>query len=142
LADRFAGATITIRIQLPVAAAALALERNEPARAIERLEPVTSYDWAPASELWPAYLRGRAYLALNDGRAARAQFRGILEHRGAAPTSPLYPLARLGLARAAALAGDAGEARTAYRTFLAGWAGADAGLQPVDEARAEFARLQ
>ncbi|MEO8256034.1 MAG: serine/threonine-protein kinase [Acidobacteriota bacterium] len=142
LADRFAGATITIRIQLPVAAAALALERNEPARAIDWLDPVESYDWAPASELWPAYLRGQAYLALHDGQAALAQFRGVLAHRGGAPTSPLYPLARLGLARAAALAGEAGEARTAYRTFLAEWDGADAGLQPIEAARAESARLQ
>jgi tetratricopeptide (TPR) repeat protein/tRNA A-37 threonylcarbamoyl transferase component Bud32 len=142
LADRFSSATITTRIQLPVAAAAFALRRGEPARALERLEAVTSYDWAPASELWPAYLRGQAALALKDGGAAAAQFRTLLAHRGSAPTSPLYPLAQLGLARAAALAGDVGEARMAYEAFFAFWTGADAGLQPVEEARAEFARLR
>jgi predicted Zn-dependent protease len=142
LADRFPAAIVTTRIQLPVAAAASALRRGEPARALEILDPVKSYDWAPASEFWPAYLRGQAYLSLNDGQAASAQFRGVLEHRGRAPTSPLYPLAQLGLARAAALSGAVDEARQAYQTFLALWTGADAGLQVLEEARAEYARLR
>ncbi len=67
-----------------------------PARALELLDPVKPYDHAPASEFWPAYLRGQAYLQLKDGRAAGVQFRGHPEHRGEAPTSPLYPLAHLG----------------------------------------------
>jgi tetratricopeptide (TPR) repeat protein len=142
LADRFPSATVTTRIQLPVAAAAFALRRGEPARVLEILDPVKPYDWAPASELWPPYLRAQAYLSLKDGGAASAQFRAILEHRGRAPTSPLYPLAQLGLARAAALAGEVDEARTAYQGFFALWTGADSGLQPLEEARAEFARLR
>jgi eukaryotic-like serine/threonine-protein kinase len=142
LADRFPSATVTTRIQLPVAAAAFALRRGEPARALEILDPVKPYDWAPASELWPAYLRAQAYLSLKDGRAAGAQFRAILAHRGRAPTSPLYPLAHLGLGRAAALSGEVGEARQAYEGFVALWNGADAGLQHLEEARAEFARLR
>jgi tetratricopeptide (TPR) repeat protein len=142
LADRFPSATVTIRIQLPVAAAALALRRGDPARALALLDPVTPYDWAPASEFWPAYLRGQAYLALKDGRAAGAEFRMILQHRGAAPTSPLYPLAHLGLGRAAALAGEVDEARKAYDGFLGLWTAADTRVQQVEEARAEYARLR
>ena len=86
--------------------AALALRRGEAARAIERLDAVAPYDHAPSSEFWPPYLRGLAYLQLKDGPAAGVQFEGILSHRGEAPTSPLYPLAHLGAARAAVLTGD------------------------------------
>jgi hypothetical protein len=34
------------------------------------------------------------------------EFQKILDHRGHAPLSPLYPLANLGMARAATLAGN------------------------------------
>ena len=81
------------------------------ARAIELLDPVKPYDHAPAAEFWPAYLRGTAYLGLKDGRAAAVQFQSILDHRGEAPTSPLYELARQELGRAAALTGTDEKAR-------------------------------
>jgi hypothetical protein len=124
-----------------VIGAALALQRGEARRALELLEPVKPYDHAPSAEFWPAYIRGRAYLQLKDGRAADVQFQNILDHRGQAPTSPLYPLAHLGLARAAALAGDNSKARTMYEGFFALWGGADPGLQPSKEGREEYARL-
>jgi tetratricopeptide (TPR) repeat protein len=142
LAGRFSTATLTTRIQLPVIAAAYAVRRGESARALELLDPVKPYDHAPASEFWPSYLRGQASLQSKDGRTAAAQFQSILDHRGEAPTSPLYPLAHLGLARAAALTGDIDKARKAYEDFLALWHGADAGLQPLIEARQEHARLR
>ena len=84
-------------------AAALALTRHEPAKALELLEPVRTYDHAPSGEFWPAYLRGQAYLQAKDGAAAGVQFQSILDHRGEVPASVLYPLAHLGLARAAVL---------------------------------------
>jgi len=43
------------------------------------------------------------------------EFQKILEHRGWDPLSPMYPLAQLGLARAAALTGDTAKARKAYQ---------------------------
>jgi hypothetical protein len=54
----------------------------------------------------------------------------------------LYPLSRLGLARAKALAGDAAGARTAYQDFLAAWKDADPDLPILKEAKAEYAKLQ
>ena len=88
------------------------------------------------------YLRGVAYLQLKDGHAAGVQFEGILSHRGEAPTSPLYPLAHLGVARAAALTGDVARARRSYEQLFSLWGGADSTLQPLNEARREYARLQ
>jgi hypothetical protein len=112
------------------------------ALALDLLDPVKPYDYAPAAEFWPMYLRGQAYLQLKDGRSAVDQFQGILDHRGLAVTSPLYPLAHIGLARAAALVGGVDKARQAYERFLALWSGADSNLEALAQARAEYARLQ
>jgi eukaryotic-like serine/threonine-protein kinase len=142
LADRFSSATLTTRIQLPVSSAALAVQRGDSARALELLDTVTPYDHAPAAEFWPRYLRGLAYLQMKDGHAAGMQFQSIVDHRGEAPTSPLYPLAHLGLARAARLTGDLDKARRAYEGFLALWNGADSSLQPLNEARQEYAAIR
>jgi Flp pilus assembly protein TadD len=111
LRSRFSNATLTMRLQVPVAAAALSVRRGEFARAIELLAAVQPYDEAPAAELWPTYLRGTAYLGLKDGRAAAAQFENIVSRRGAAPTSPLYLLAQKGVASAAELSGASERAR-------------------------------
>ena len=138
LARRFSSATLTSRIQLPVTAAALAVRRGDPVRALNLLEPVRPYNRAPAAEFWPEYLRGQAYLQMQDGQAARGQFESILSRRGQAPTSPLYPLACLGLGRAAAMTGDSTQAREAYHAFLALWDGADPALEPVQDARREY----
>jgi hypothetical protein len=54
----------------------------------------------------------------------------------------LYPLAHLGVARAAALTGDVVRARTSYEQLFSLWNGADSALQPLNEARREYARLQ
>jgi len=142
LAKRFPEATLTVRVALPVTAAALAMQRGEPSAALKLLEPVKAYDHAPSAEFWPSYIRGQAYLALKDGAAAGVQFQNILDHRGEVPASVLYPLAHLGLARAAALTGDTGRARYAYDSFFALWRAGDAGLQPLIEARNERTGLR
>jgi tetratricopeptide (TPR) repeat protein len=139
LRRRFPDATLTNRVMLPVASAALSLSRGDPGRALEDLEPARPYDHALVSEFWPAYLRGQAYLALKDGGRAAVEFQSILDHRGEAPASPLYPLAHSGLARAAVLIGDRERARAARHRFLALWAAADPDLPILAAARADAA---
>jgi eukaryotic-like serine/threonine-protein kinase len=51
-------------------------------------------------------------------------------------------LARLGLARAYAMAGDKTKAQTAYQDFFALWKDADPGIPILKEAKAEYAKLQ
>jgi hypothetical protein len=58
--------------------------------------------------------------------------------RELAPLSPLYPLAHLGLARAAALTGDAARSRKAYEDFFAAWKEAEADLPALLAARKEY----
>ena len=141
LAKRFADATLTIKMALPITAAMQALRQGHPVRAIELLEPVKRYDHAPTAEFWSKYLRGQAYLELKDAREASAQFQSIVDHRGEVPTSPLFPLAHLGLARAAVQQKDYGRARKAYEDFLELWKQADPDLKAPAEARQELARL-
>ncbi len=142
LGDRFPNATLTTRVSIPIVHATEAVKRNDARRALELLEPVQPYDRAARSEFWSEYLRGLAYLRLKDGVAAAAQFKSILDHRGEFTISSIYPLARLGLARAQMLSGDTGNARQTYEAFLAAWSSADADLAPLAEARQELARLK
>src|SRR4051812_6034831 len=140
LRTRFPDATLTRRLQLPIIAATLALQRSEPARALALLEPVKPYDRARGAELWPSYLRGLASLATKDGAEARRQFEEIIARRGEAPDSVLVALSHLGLARAAALAGDAATSGKEYDTFFDAWRDADADVPVLREARREYRR--
>jgi hypothetical protein len=90
----------------------------------------------------PTYLRGRALLRAGHGANAAVEFQKILDHRGVFPVSPLYTLSHLGQARASLLAGDAAKSRRAYQDFLALWKDADPDIPILQEARAEYAKLQ
>ncbi len=141
LARRFSSATLTTRIALPVIAALMAMRQGDATRAIALLEPVHLYDHASSTDFWPEYLRGKSYLQLKDRARATPEFQRILDHRGEAPVSMLYPLAYLELARAAMLDRDTAAARAAYERFFSIWHDADADLQPLKDARAEYAAL-
>jgi eukaryotic-like serine/threonine-protein kinase len=141
LAARFPDATLTRRIQLPVAAAALAVNARDPSGALAVLEPVRAYDHARGAEFWPAYLRGQAYLMAHKAAEAGREFEAILAHRGESVESLLFPLAHLGAARAATLASDPERAIKAYDAFLALWPDADTDLRPLQAAHAERASL-
>ena len=91
--------------------------------------------------MFPAYLRGEAYLMLHDGNRAAAEFQKFIDHRGLVRNSPWGPLARLGLARAYAMQGDTTKARTAYQDFLTLWKDADPDIPILKQAKAEYARL-
>ena len=58
----------------------IALDRNEPAKAVDILQPALVYDLAE-SAYYP-YTRGQAYLALHKGPEAAAESQKLLDHRG------------------------------------------------------------
>ena len=142
LARRFPTATLTTRLHRPVILAAMALSRGDAARAVSELDPVRPFDHAPAAEFWPSYLTGLASLRMKDGRSAADAFRDIVNQRGEAPTSPLYGLAHLGLARASVQTNDQAEARKSYEAFFRLWKDADPDVPSLRQARAEYAQLQ
>jgi predicted Zn-dependent protease len=127
--------------RLPTIRAAIELRRGNPAKAIELLQASSRYE-PTLYPFWPTWLPGQAYLQLRQGARAAAEFQRIIEHRGWDPLSPLWSLAHLGMARAAAMQGDAANSRQAYEAFLALWQGADADLPILIEARKESEKLR
>jgi hypothetical protein len=134
---------------LPMIQAASSLVRRAPAAAIERLETTARTESGTNAALWPAYLRGLAYLEQDALAQARLEFKKILDHSGvlipkdfnpAAIT--LYPLAHLGTARAAARAGDVGASLSSYAALLALWQEADDDAGIVRAARQEYHQLK
>ncbi len=87
------------------------------------------------------YTRGQAYLRMGGGEEAAAEFQKILDRAGLAALGPLRPLAHLWLARARALAGNEAGARRTYQDFLAHWKDADPDIPILQQARAEYAKL-
>ena len=132
--------TVLNKILFPLAQARIELQRGNAAQAIQLLETTRPYEGYALFQI--AYLRGQAYLTQQKGTDAAAEFQKILDHRGWQPTSPLYPLAHLGLARAAALSGDTAKARKAYQDFFAIWKDADPDITILQEARREYEKLK
>ncbi len=98
--------------------------------------------------MWPAYLRGLAYLDQGASTEARAEFQKILDHKGVlAPKEfnpvgiTLYPLAYLGRARAAARTGDIDESRRSYEALLVLWKDADPDIPILRAAKREYRQL-
>jgi serine/threonine protein kinase len=130
---------------LPAARAAIKLDENDPAAAIEILRPVTPYDLAITDSfdnVYPAYLRGLAYLQLKQGNLAAAEFRKVLDHPGLANGFVIGALSILQLARSQALTGDGNAARKSYEDFLTLWKDADPDLPIYKTAKAEYAVLR
>ncbi len=127
---------------LPVIRAAVALDRNDPAKAIEILQPATPYDLSPLSRLANPYERGQAFLLEHKGNEAAAEFQKLLDHRGVVVNSIYGALAHLQLGRAYAVAGDNAKSRTAYQDFFALWKDADPNIPILVAAKAEYAKLK
>jgi eukaryotic-like serine/threonine-protein kinase len=135
---------------LPTIRAAIELGKNNPAAAIQSLQPtagyelVTSYELGsqPFQWLYPTYLRGLAFLKIGQGQQAAAEFQKILEHRGIMMNWVTGPLAHLQLGRAQVMMGDKAAARKSYQDFLTLWEDADPDLPTLKQAKTEYAKLK
>jgi eukaryotic-like serine/threonine-protein kinase len=137
----------------PTLRALLALDHSQPSKAVELLQTTILYEGGSpttggsefllgAGNLYPAYVRGLAYLAAHQGAEAAAEFQKILDHRGLVLCDPAGALAHLQLGRAYALSGDDTKARSAYQDFLSLWKDADPDIPILKQAKAEYAKLQ
>jgi hypothetical protein len=81
-------------------------------------------------------------LAAHQGAEAAVEFQKILDHRGIVVSDPIGALAHLQLGRAYALLGDKTKARSAYQDFLVLWKDADPDIPILQEAKAEYSKLQ
>jgi serine/threonine protein kinase/tetratricopeptide (TPR) repeat protein len=150
---------------LPAIQAQVALNKKNPATAINDLQAATSplelgeiQFVNNISCLYPTYVRGQAYLAGGQGSAAAVEFQKILDHSGIVWNCWTGALARLGVARANALEAqtltkasqgadaDADAARVralaAYKDFLALWKDADPDVPILIAAKSEYAKLR
>jgi hypothetical protein len=128
------------------------LNRSQPSKAVELLQTAIPYECGSPTEggseyllgagnLYPAYVRGLAYLAAHQGADAAGEFQKILDHRGIVVTDPIGALAHLQLGRAYALSGDKTKAKSAYQEFLTLWKDADPDIPIPKQAQAEYANL-
>jgi eukaryotic-like serine/threonine-protein kinase len=130
---------------LPTIRAAVELQRKNPTRAIEVLNIATPYELgtSPSSlgNLYPAYVRGQAYLDAGIPQQAEAEFQKILDHPGIVLDDVTGALAHLQLARAQAMMGDKAAARKAYQDFLTLWKDADPDIPIYKQAKLEYTKL-
>jgi eukaryotic-like serine/threonine-protein kinase len=148
LQKRFPFHTMVQSYWLPTTRAQIALVNQQPQQAIVMLQAALPVELGePLSTpgppcLYPVYVRGEAYLAAGQGSAAAAEFQKLLDHRGITWSCTAGALARLGLGRAYALAGDKTKAHAAYQDFLALWKDADPDIPILQQAKAEYAKLK
>jgi tetratricopeptide (TPR) repeat protein len=135
---------------VPTLRALSALARNDAPKAIGLLEVNRRYEFAipPLAfnhffgNMYPLYVRGVAYLAMQREQDAAAEFSRLLAHPGLAADDPVDAAARRQLARALALAGDRAKTQSAYDDILTLWKNADPGLPILKQTKAEYERLQ
>jgi tetratricopeptide (TPR) repeat protein len=139
--------TFIQRYWLPIIRAEIDIQQGRSSKAIDDLAVATPLELAgpsalPVATIYPAYVRGQAYLAAGDGKRASAEFQKLTDHAGLVLNFPLGALAHLGLARAYNRSGDLEKARQAYQDFLTLWKEADPHIPILKEAKAEYAKLQ
>jgi len=132
---------------IPAIRASIELDHRNGDKAIALLQAAVPYEFADpppfaAGTMYPAYLRGQAYLFAHKGAEAATEFQKIIDHPGVIVNFPLAALAHLGLARARNLSGDVAAARTSYQDFFALWKDADPDIPILKAAKAEYAKLQ
>jgi len=131
---------------LPTINATIELNRKNSSRALLDLEPTAPYELGGAgvfiNYLYPAYVRGQAYLAARNGTAAAAEFQKMLDHSGVVQNFVTGSLAHLQIGRAYAISGDAAKAKAAYEEFFSLWKDSDPELLILKQAKAEYAKLQ
>jgi tetratricopeptide (TPR) repeat protein len=144
LAGRFPEDTIVQFNYLPTLHAEIALTRGNSSKAIDGLQAAIPYELgSPFSlPLYPVYVRGEAYLLVNQGNEAAAEFQKILDHRGIVLNEPIGALAHLQIGRAYAVQGDTAKAKAAYQDFLALWKDADPDIPVLIAAKSEYAKLK
>jgi eukaryotic-like serine/threonine-protein kinase len=149
LAKRFPEDTPVQFEYLPTLRALFALSQKAPLDAIDRLQTALPYDiampgtafFAKFGGLYPAYVRGQAYLEAGRGLEASAEFQKVLDHRGIVLADSIGAVAHLQLGRAFVLLGEKDKAKSAYQAFLALWKDADPATPVLKQATAEYAKL-
>ncbi len=125
--------TLINELWVPTINAAIELQSGRAKEAIEELGITERYE--KAGEFYPQYLRALAFLKLGKVKDAVREFDKIINHRGEAPLSALYPLAQLGKARAT-------KDKSEYEKFFELWKDSDKDMPALVEAKKEFENFE
>ena len=84
---------------IPTIRAALSLSNHDPMDAVHQLDGTLSYELGSVLDfntapMFPVYLHGQAFLAMNKGAEAAAEFQKYVDHPGVVQNYPLAALAR------------------------------------------------
>jgi tetratricopeptide (TPR) repeat protein len=143
--------TLIQEYALPTIRAVIELQNNNPNGAIDLLKTAARYEMGRPNmdgagglldNLYPAYVRGQAYLRAEQGPQAAAEFQKMIDHPGIMLNFVTGALAHLQLGRAQAMMGDKAAARKSYQDFLTLWKDADPDIPIYQQAQAEYAKLQ
>ncbi len=129
---------------IPAAHAAAAVHRGDAQAAIEALQPASTLEFADPewSGMYVPYIRGQALLLAKQPQAAATEFQKLIDHPGAVINCPTGALARLGIARSYAQAGEREKSRAAYEDLFKFWKNADPDFPLLLQAKSEYARLK
>jgi DNA-binding winged helix-turn-helix (wHTH) protein/tetratricopeptide (TPR) repeat protein len=130
--------TLLTYVDLPRIRAVLAMEHGKPLDAIAALELARPYEMRDYNI--PS-LRAQAFLKAGQPGKAVEEYKKIIENRGIDPTSVLYPLAYLGMARSYAALKNTSASRGQYEAFLTAWKDADRDLPVLKDVNRELAKL-
>ena len=131
--------TLAQAVWIPLVKALAQIRHGDGAAAVETLKSVAPYDRFQEDIQLAC---GQAYLAAKRPADALQEFQKVLARRDWPRYSDAYPRAQLGTARAYVQQGDSAKAKLAYQDVLATWKDADPDLPLVQQAKAEYAKLQ
>lgn len=148
LNQRFPSDTAVQTYYAPTVRALLALNRKNPAQAVEELKATLTNEWGASTltlngyygALYSAYFRGQAFQALGKPKEAVVEYQKLLAHPRLVGVDAVGALVYLQLGRAFTQAGDTMQAKKSYEEFLRLWKNAEPG--PIlEQARKEYASL-
>jgi hypothetical protein len=137
--------TVVQNYLLPAIQAAIKIHARDPVEAVRILERTKKYELSVSDffgDLYPAYIRGLAYLQIGEGPLAKMEFQKLLDHPGLVGHDVIGALSHLQLARALKVSADPAGARKAYEEFLGLWKTADPDIPILRQAKTEYARLR
>jgi tetratricopeptide (TPR) repeat protein len=132
---------------IPTIRAAIESNRRNYEKAVSLLQASSAYERGNVSgtqlvgTLYPANLRGEAYLGLGKGQQAAVEFQKLIDSLSVVMNYILGAVVHLQLARAYAMQGDTAKARAAYQDFLTLWKDADPDTPILKEAKVEYTKL-
>ena len=127
---------------IPCTLAILESNRGNAAKGIELREATSRYERGVGFGFNPIYVRGLTYLREKKGQEAAAEFQKILSQRALGANMPVFSLSHVGIARAYTLTGEIAKSRKFYQDVFALWKDADADIPILQQAKAEYEKLQ